>query len=95
MLFRSELTDAGARDGKIYIYSLNQLKVKSAAGCEAFVVPQGQDIYALVITGRSRAEKNIINMSKEDTPKTDEEILKNPDLLQKFSKAGFDFDRMR
>ena len=93
--FKIELTDAGARDGKIYIYSLNQLKVKSAAGCEAFVVPQGQDIYALVITGRSRAEKNIINMSKEDTPKTDEEILKNPDLLQKFSKAGFDFDRMR
>ena len=91
---RIRLTNAGARDGKIYIYSRMPFRVKNAAGCEAFVVPQWRNVYAIVITHRLRTEKNMVILSKEDNLKSGDEILKNPDLLNKFKKSSFDFDEM-
>ena len=89
------LTNAGARDGKIFIYSAVPLKVTNATGCEAFVLPQQENIYAVIINDRSRTEENTISLSKDNMPKSASEILKDPDLVKKFKKSGFNNDEMR
>lgn len=85
------LKNVGAKDGKLFIYSEKALKVKHSSGCNAFIIPQENQIFALVINDRSAYDPSIIHLSEDNNPISADEILKNPDLYQKFIKAGFNF----
>jgi len=56
------LTDAGARDGKLFIHSPRPLTLASAQGCEASVAPAGDNIYCVTLTGRQRNTPNVISL---------------------------------
>lgn len=88
-----ELTDAGARDGKLFIHSSFPLQVSHGSGCDAFVLPLENNIQVLVITDRRRKKKNEIRLIKADADKADP-LVKNPDLAERFNKAGFDLKTM-
>lgn len=90
-----ELTDAGARNGKIFIYSPIPLEVKRTSGCQAFIVAMEKNVWIVAVTNRSRAEKNVIELVKGTQTHSAEDILKNPDAAKLFSTTGFDFAEMR
>lgn len=57
------LTDAGARDGKLYVHSDKPLSLQSAKGCKASVTPAGNTIYRVTVNGRQRNAPNAISMT--------------------------------
>ncbi len=56
------LTDAGARDGKLYVHSTRPLTLASAQGCQASVAPAGENIYCVTLAGRQRNSPNVISL---------------------------------
>lgn len=56
------LTDAGAREGKLFIHSPRPLALSSVQGCEASVAPVGKNLYCVTLSGRQRSTPNIIRI---------------------------------
>jgi hypothetical protein len=61
--FEIELTDAGARDGKIFLYYYGSLEVDQTYGCQASLTSAGQGIYILSLSDRTRKEKNAVSLT--------------------------------
>jgi hypothetical protein len=86
------LTDAGAREGKLAIYSRKPLAIESATGCEAFIVPEANYLYVVVLSNRKRLEPNRITLKTIGAnPVAKAELLKDPQLSSKYRQASFDF----
>ncbi|MGQ9620657.1 MAG: glycoside hydrolase family 36 protein [Bacteroidales bacterium] len=88
------LTHGGAREGRLYVYSPFPLKVETATGCEAFVVSQGENLYSIVITDRSRSEENAVSLLSDTEKMTIDNVVSNPDLNRKYIMSGFETDKM-
>jgi hypothetical protein len=58
-----EMTDGGARNGKIFLYYVGSLSVKQTEGCEASIVSKEPDIHILSLANRVRTEKNTIRLT--------------------------------
>jgi hypothetical protein len=87
-----ELTDAGAREGKLFIYSKKPLILEKSTGCNSFIVPEKNNIYIIVLTDRQRGIGQVISVKTSDmTQKGSVEVLKDAKLLARFYSAGFDF----
>ena len=87
------LTDAGARDGKLAIYSKKPLVMENATGCEAFVVPEPNNIYMAVLSNRKRLEPNRITLKiAASNAQSKTELLKDRQLSLKYKQASFDFE---
>ena len=61
------LTDAGARDGKLYVHSDKPLSLQSAKGCKASVTPAGNTIYRVDRERLQRNTPNAISMTCQPT----------------------------
>lgn len=83
-----ELTNAGARNGKLFIFSLKPVEVQEVSGCQAAVVPYEKNIFALVLTDRSRTEKNSIHLITVDAALTND-ASDDSTSRHNFSKASF------
>ncbi len=57
-----DLTDGGARDGKIFLHYTGSMTVKQSDGCEATIISEEPDIHILSISSRVRQEKNTIRL---------------------------------
>ena len=57
-----ELTDAGARDGSLFIFHRGTLALASAEGCEASLSAAGENVWRLSITGRQRGTPNFLKI---------------------------------
>lgn len=56
------LTDAGAREGKLFFYSLPALKLAKAEGCTAEVASAGENLWSVAIAKRERGKSNWIRL---------------------------------
>ena len=57
------LTDAGARNGKLFLYYPGQLAIKQVEGCEASLISEGSDIHILNLSNRIRNGKNTVRLA--------------------------------
>ena len=82
--------NAGALDGKLYIYSTKPLALKNSAGLDALVVEIEKNIYVVVINNRRRNNPQMIELSETDAKAlTTEDVKADSGLLKKFNLAGF------
>ena len=62
------LTDAGARDGKLFLYSRAPLTLKNAAGVSATLTVAGDNLWCLALADRRRNTPNVIQLAIGKTP---------------------------
>jgi len=60
---RIKLSDAGARKGKLYIHSSKTLELTTSKGCDATLRSEADQIFIVEISGRSRTEENLIELT--------------------------------
>lgn len=59
-----ELTDAGARDGDLFVYSRQQPVLKNACGCTVkSITAAGENVWRISLTGRQRNETQRVELS--------------------------------
>lgn len=58
-----ELSDAGARDGDLFFFSVRPLKLTGSAGCSATLSPDGKNLWKVSLSGRKRSEPNLIRLA--------------------------------
>lgn len=56
------LTDAGARQGKLYVVSSKPLSLQSAKGCKATIAPAGEHLWCVTLNERLRMTPNVIHL---------------------------------
>lgn len=56
------LTDAGARQGKLYVVSSKPLSLQSAEGCKASIAPAGENLWCVTLNERLRNTPNVIHL---------------------------------
>ncbi len=62
-----DLTDAGAREGKLFIFSHEALSLVSAQGCKAAVESAGENLWCVTLAGRQRGTPNILNLARRNS----------------------------
>ena len=58
-----ELTDAGAREGALYVFHPRPLRLTAAQGCEVAIEPEPNSVWKLKISGRRRGQAQIIELA--------------------------------
>ena len=58
-----ELTDGGARNGKIFLHYSGALSVKNAEGCNVSIDTEEADIHILSLSDRIRGEENRVSLT--------------------------------
>jgi hypothetical protein len=58
-----ELTDAGARDGNLWIYSTRPVALESAQGCAAEVESTGESLWRVSLSGRHRGARQTLRLA--------------------------------
>ena len=57
-----KLTDAGAREGKLFYYSTHVLKLAGSEGCTAELVSAGENLWSVSIAKRERGKPNEVRL---------------------------------
>jgi len=58
------LTDGGARDGKLFLFSSGTLRLEENAGCEASLASVQPNVWSIEIRGRRRGTLNRVRLSR-------------------------------
>jgi len=58
------LTDGGARDGKLFLFSSGTLRLEENAGCEASLASVQPNVWSIEIRGRKRGTLNRVRLSR-------------------------------
>ena len=59
---RIALTDAGAREGNLFVYSERPLILSAASGCSAQVFPGKSSVWRIALKGRERGKLNEVRL---------------------------------
>jgi len=61
-----ELTDAGAREGALYVFNPRPLRLIAARGCEVAMEPASSHVWKLNISARQRSQEQLIELAASE-----------------------------
>ncbi len=85
--------DAGARNGRIYIYSEKNLCNANSTSSEITVVKEADNVYLLILNNRLRDKKEVIALSISDEETSNlKNALTNKNFETKYGQSSFSAD---